>query len=681
MADNAQQMNIFVDSSGRPLHVFVETSEFAQRPKLIRDLRRDGAMIAHYPSEAQIILVDMETNAGKQFVNDWGAEPGKVVLRWEWVHKSTQAGKALLVKDNWGGCRQLPRTNGHVALVDHQQSVKKSSAHSSPDIADPPPQLGSNMTLQAALQALSQGQNIPSTSSGLDPSDIQLPFGIPVPQVQPNSIPLPTQNTIAHIPAHVTPELLNALAILQNTNPTDLQSLLTQLNVQGSQVPNVPMTEPALNYLEASDGPQPRPLGLDASDFMSPSSSSAATRTPRPSFRRSSDPPSSIPAKRRQSKGGTPSSSISSRSKGKERAHSPEPPFKQRRRSDSFTDDDDDDDGDDNDDTSSSFLPAPDSLRNADEVFVHDNGEPVVFWVQMETKQRGDLLQLIKRNKGRIVAELQDADLAVLAQNSKPFPHWLKVASQADKTVIQSRYIQDCVKRSALLDTHDFGFDELPVPQRGRPRKNPQVTTPKKASAASSPTKAKAPSSAGRSSKPIQQTTEHASSSRPILYTADEWEYVQLYVRILLARDPDMSQTAMGDTFHEKMPHHTIKSWRSWLSNEKRSEFIKQARKRAFIERRKAQQMSTSHPDSEQTNGTPAGPPGPPASVSEASGRAASDYARDDDEVWECLAKEGPSRTAEQWQLLWGEKGAEINEEVRRRLDAEEAAMQANQGQ
>ena len=36
------------------------------------------------------------------------------------------------------------------------------------------------------------------------------------------------------------------------------------------------------------------------------------------------------------------------------------------------------------------------SPRQPDEIFIHDNGSPIAFWVQMETKQRGDLVQMIK---------------------------------------------------------------------------------------------------------------------------------------------------------------------------------------------------------------------------------------------------------------------------------------------
>lgn len=74
---------------------------------------------------------------------------------------------------------------------------------------------------------------------------------------------------------------------------------------------------------------------------------------------------------------------MSSRSKGKERG---EPPAKLSR-----SPSPEEDDG-----SSSADEEHPGSPRETDEVFTQDDGVPIAFWVQMETKQRGDLVQMIK---------------------------------------------------------------------------------------------------------------------------------------------------------------------------------------------------------------------------------------------------------------------------------------------
>ncbi|TFY58263.1 hypothetical protein EVJ58_g6529 [Rhodofomes roseus] len=569
------------------------------------------------------------------------------------------------------------------------------------------------MSLQAALQALSQGQNVPPT--GLDASGVtgtQLPSGVAVSyQPQANCVPLPRlQNPTAHTPA----EILTALSqAIQNTNPADLQTFLTQLHAQATQASGTLSAAPLSHSVPAVGGQLPPP-GLEASDFMYPSPSTAATRTPRPSHS-SLDPPSSIPCKRRKSTGGTPSSVMSSRNKGKERAYSPEPPLKQSRRSGSYSDDDE---------MQSSLPQASGPLPNSDEVFV-DGGEQLVFWVQMETKQRGDLLQMIKRNGGKIVAEILDADYAVLAQNSKPFEHWLKLATQANVAVVQSRYIYESVKQSALLDADEYGFEDVPKRKRGRPRKDPQVSTPTNASKKRSPTKTKAPTSAGPSSQP-QPVPERASSSQtvrasqsppppqnPLMmesgryrYTTEEWEYAQRYIPILFARDPDMSMHTIASKLHDKMPHHPIMSWLTWIGKDPRSSTIAQARKRAHIQWRKAaQQKPVPQLGDEQTNAMPAAPqsslptlnetalPEPPANAPESASQLGPEDARDfdffaqfladggadgrsDPEVWALLAKERPSRTAEEWHVFWGEHGQAIDDVVQRLMKETDASEQ-----
>ncbi|KZT72822.1 hypothetical protein DAEQUDRAFT_722438 [Daedalea quercina L-15889] len=695
MADNTN--NVFVHPSGQPLHIFVETSEFASRPKLIRDLRRGGAIIAHYPTDAQIILVDLETEAGKQFVDDWSTEPGKVVLRWQWARLSNEAGRALLANDNWGGMRQPAAHNGHGAIVDIEHPLPTPppdmAGHSQPP-ANPP-------ITATAVQVIYQGQNIPSTSTAPGPSQptsSQLPLGTPVSHQtlpQANGILVSAQN-----PA-LTPDLVNFVRLLMQ-NP----SLLAQRPLDGQHAPNITIVDPSSGDLAASDGPQASYPGLAASDYMIPSSSAAVVRTPRHSVRTSPDKPSSIPLKRRSSMGGLSmaSPSASSRSKGKARAYSPEPPLKRHRSVDSPVD------GEDEDNDSVTSGPP----RYADEVFTQENGESVIFWVQLETKRRGDLLQMIKKNKGKIVANIVDADLVVLAQNSSYFDHWLKRAVQSKKVAVQSRYIHECIKQSALLDTADFTFGEVSKPRRGRPPSSRTHSSPTKQK--SRPTKAKASPSVGSSKRPERPSSSR--SARVIesppppqqpeqamngkwLYTTEELEYIQNYIPILMARDPDISNFAIADKLYQKMPHHSAMSWRSRLTRELSSgvrmqymerarDIVKAQRKGSNQAGKEVEEKLESPRSIDEPGSSSAVSAEQPADVPEDQ-HVDADDARDfdfiaqflanggadnrsDDEVWELLAKEGPTRTAEEWQKFWVERGAEIHAEVQYRMNAAESA-------
>lgn len=193
--------------------------------------------------------------------------------------------------------------------------------------------------------------------------------------MQAHAFPAPTQNGQYDCAA-----IALAAQILQSLSPADLQSML------GAQVPlsnilpaHVPAPGPS-NHLAAYDGPQVAAPGVAATDFMTPSSSQSVSTSMRRHSRSSPDPSSSVPAKRRKSLGDKP---MSSRSKGKERG---EPPAKLSR-----SPSPEEDDG-----SSSADEEHPGSPRETDEVFTQDDGVPIAFWVQMETKQRGDLVQMIK---------------------------------------------------------------------------------------------------------------------------------------------------------------------------------------------------------------------------------------------------------------------------------------------
>jgi hypothetical protein len=67
-------------------------------------LQAAGATIAHKPSEAKVILVDSSTDAGRQFIRDWGHDAAKTVLEYHWANRSLSAGKPLMESDDFGGC-------------------------------------------------------------------------------------------------------------------------------------------------------------------------------------------------------------------------------------------------------------------------------------------------------------------------------------------------------------------------------------------------------------------------------------------------------------------------------------------------------------------------------------------------------------------------------------------------
>ncbi|KII89031.1 hypothetical protein PLICRDRAFT_175274 [Plicaturopsis crispa FD-325 SS-3] len=103
-ATQSSYPKIFVDEHENSYRLFVEASKIQNRPKIVRLLKNHGATICVNPKEAQIILVDSSSDAGLQFIREWGTDPNKTVLEYTWARRSVDEGRPLLAGDEWGGC-------------------------------------------------------------------------------------------------------------------------------------------------------------------------------------------------------------------------------------------------------------------------------------------------------------------------------------------------------------------------------------------------------------------------------------------------------------------------------------------------------------------------------------------------------------------------------------------------
>ncbi|KAH9898309.1 hypothetical protein C8Q73DRAFT_394763 [Cubamyces lactineus] len=199
---------------------------------------------------------------------------------------------------------------------------------------------------------------------------------------------------------------------------------------------------------------------------------------------------------------------------------------------------------------------------------------------------------------------------------------------------------------------------------------------------------------------PPTRVVEHKPGKN--MYTKEDMDYVDEYIQILFFRDPEMTLSAVSERMHAKMPHHTQKSWATYISHPTRREKIDRFRRQAAIARRKAsasgQQLS--EPTAQAQAGTQAAEPSsshsPPAEEFDpflvlakffASGGA--DNLADAD-VWKVLNEKHPEMSAQDWETYWLEHNKAISvavEElsgVRADMDVEmetEAPMQYGDSQ
>jgi len=446
--------------------------------------------------------------------------------------------------------------------------------------------------------------------------------------------------------------------------------------------------------------------GLAASDFMNINLKAHETQPETP-FRSSStiderSPSLEFPSsqKRKISPSRPLSSPVPSSSKGKGRAISPQRPSKFARMNDTSP-------------HYSSQLASPQSShhrntgpsRSEGELFKRGADESMLFYVQIETRNRGDIVHAIRKNGGKIVSDIPQADVVILAPHSKPFPDWLKRADQVDKPAVQASYVNACIEKGVVLDVDAYLFPEMAdKPKRGRPPKSSQkVANPDKKKSNGKPA-SKAETSKGQvQAKP--QSAENAlhdlefeertpSPPRNIaawrgnknLYTTEDRDYFDRYVQILVLRDPEISVNAIGNRLHAKLPHHTLKSWRSFAG--KRTSDIDKWRRKAYISRRKAPSRKTPQRGSPQSSPIPdeANTSSDAAwttvdrkdfqIITEFLSKGGADD-RTDEEVWQVLAQNHPSRTPSEWKEFWDIHGEEINTEVSRLNDLYQAASPA----
>ncbi|CCL99016.1 uncharacterized protein FIBRA_01025 [Fibroporia radiculosa] len=664
-SQNGGSKLVFLNSSGRPLHVFVETAEFLYRPKLIRELRRGGAIIAHYPSEAQIILVDMETEAGKQFVTDWGSE--KVILNWQWARKSIDIGRALLAEDDWGGYR----------IDDQNRILSNNFEHPLPTPLQTPPHANLSAPDFSDHSTLSS-----STSKTL------IPPVVPVPTMQiSNGVgtapPIPVPSPLA-----VTAEIAAAMALL---SPQGIQQLLTQLRaglMSSSQV--IP---PILAASQENQPSLPNLKELEVNGQYSPETSqrlsvmsedsvlSAPAFTASPSLKRKELSPETL-----------------------QQSNSLQYKDRKRRRSDysrpvagTST-------------VTINSLSAPSSSqarlsrtsRNDEEIFKTDAGDSMMFYVQIETRNRGEVVQSIRKHGGKIVPDIPQADVVILAQHTKPFSDWLRRAQQAKRPTAQASYVHDCITEGSILDIEPYSFGDFDFERkRGRPSKSPRKVSSPEAKVKKNKSMPKAKASRDKGAENGTSEGEHwehsPSPPRHIvtkggknLFTSEEHEYFLRYIPVLMSRNPEMTLQAIADKLFEKMPHHPGSSWRSWLG--KQTVEVDKWRKKAYIARRKADHDSIptgsqlgQPEDSSSAQACASSPVSSSLIASPVENSYGEDFQtitnflagggaddRTDEEVWEVLAQQAgliyhaPSRSAREWQNFWNEHGSDINAVVQK---------------
>ncbi|KAF5336880.1 hypothetical protein D9611_003155 [Ephemerocybe angulata] len=548
----AEAKQIFVTSQGRSVSVFTQAEDIIGRPRIAKQLKRGGATITRDPKDADIILVNEDSDAGKTFIRVWSNDGGKVVLRYQWVTACVAAEKMLKEADNnWGG--HMTHDDGTAINDEDELSDTEQKSALRPTLS----LLGYANTVARSPLPTPRPSKSPAnpTSSATRPR-------VPVPAIDASASNAATHAGLqldANGSTSQDPEaqarLIAAIGDIYARDPS------AEAQAYASKFQNIP---PKLFTLEDVQM---------ASPLIEPSVSAK------------------VRGKQRDV-------SVTSRATSRDSANSQPPPSPVK----------------------SVASPAPPG-----QLFITKKGEPLKFFVQVGHIKRVDLVNSIKKNGGRIEANLADADYAILYSNAvtKPrdYQSLLTSAMSSGVPAVNGRFVADSIKAGKLLKCKEYKFAPLekrrrqssvPSPSDSEDEPLSQVVAKKAKTAAShsptiptKPAKAAKPKPAASTSKAtakpaskppsgtkkvspdaVPMAHPHASGRVAFRYTEDEMTTAMEEAYKLYCSDENASSTMLATLLHKKYPHHTMRSWVTQISQVKRSEF-EDARKRGSIQCRK----------------------------------------------------------------------------------------------
>ncbi|KAI0257376.1 hypothetical protein BJV78DRAFT_1277914 [Lactifluus subvellereus] len=528
-----QSPSIFVDASGSPLLIYLDVNpDILSRPRLIRLLRTSGADICHNPSDASILLINSETESGCKVVHDWCEDTDKTVLKYGWIQACIRAGRPLLEADEWGGFH-VPHTSECIYSEDegdedmedgHSGSRNKASLNPT----RPRPAQPSSTEPSVKLNTSSPPPPRPAVINRelcllgiLRPDPTNLFHAL-------NPASLLQQNATAQTLARLV-ETVIAVAQGQGIDTAIIQNYLATLPmssslIQPSPPPHVPdLTSHRLEESPGSSvsGPSPEDVGL------------------------SYEP--SLPAKRRRTSPKPPpqakKATSSPRQKPSRVAHEPPQPTRS--------------------------------------IFSMKNGQPILVFVQIDTRGRHGIVHLIKKNGGQITADIPRATFVILNPRSVSYADLRQEAEDSEKMIVRIAFITDSIEQGHLVDPNDYLLEDASSPRkrkgggrrstsfRDTGRRSPE-NNHEPSETQTSDTVVDAPSSIpsrGRSTTP--EPPAAVQSKGGYKYTPAEMTYSWALIRRIITKDRQANKVTVIKALHKKMPHHSPASWSSMLTRQK----------------------------------------------------------------------------------------------------------------
>ncbi|PSR70769.1 hypothetical protein PHLCEN_2v13351 [Hermanssonia centrifuga] len=421
---------LFHDVKGNQLRIFTE-STIQGRPKLVASLKKAGAINAHIKN-AQIILVDSFAESAKSLAAVWR---DKVVLDVGWAYQAIGRGSYQGEDEDWGG---------HCVRGDSVDDGVLPTHASAKSPLPTPRQMPTQRTTFSHVESPASSSRIPRRSEMVaGPSTSS-----------PQSLSHPSTSSMILPPSSQTPNLVDGGLLQHDIAPSQrppsilpsMPSQLTENAASSSQQQSLS------GAFITPDAARALVFGMFGQAFgtvllqavqhhetNSPYPHSPIFQPPSPAMSNTVHPYQDHRDETVSARNSVPGPSMTLCMKEKRRETFMEPIAKRPRLS-----------------TGAGLQP----------IFRTESGEPLAFFVSMDLNNRSDIVDLIKKNGGKIYADIPHADIVVLAPCKKSFVDHLMAAVTARKPAVQATFVHQCVLGRTLLDPGDFSFEGFEAKNR-----------------------------------------------------------------------------------------------------------------------------------------------------------------------------------------------------------------------
>ena len=117
-------------------------------------------------------------------------------------------------------------------------------------------------------------------------------------------------------------------------------------------------------------------------------------------------------------------------------------------------------------------------------IFTTKNGQPILVFVQVDTRGRHEFVHLIKvsvqpflllyevnvlqKNGGQITADIPRAGFVILNPRSVSYADLRREAEDSGRTIVQTTFITESIKEGHLMDPNDYSFEDTRVKKLAR---------------------------------------------------------------------------------------------------------------------------------------------------------------------------------------------------------------------